>query len=49
MAATLEEYAEMTRDPVYRHDIILVANGHRGRVPQLRKATSTMFDNQYAL
>ena len=25
------EYAEMTRDPVYWDDIILVANGHRGR------------------
>ena len=43
------EYAEMTRDPVYWDDIILVANGHRGRDAQLRRATSTMLDNQYVL
>ena len=48
-AIDVAEYSEMTRDPVYWDDIILVANGHRGRDAQLRRATSTMLDNQYVL
>ena len=31
------EYAEMSRDPAYGDDIILVANNHRGRDTHLRK------------
>ena len=31
------EYAEMTHGTAYRDDNILVANGHRGLVAQLRK------------
>ena len=32
------EYSEMTQDPNHRDAVILVANDHRGRVAQLRKA-----------
>lgn len=31
------EYAEMSRDPNHRDNVILVANDHRGRVAQMRK------------
>lgn len=31
------DYARMSRDPAQRDAMIIVANGHRGRVPNLRK------------
>ena len=34
----VQDFAEVTRDPAHRDDIILVANDHRGRVAHLRKA-----------
>ena len=32
------EYAQMTRDPKHRDNVILVANDHRGKIPHLKKA-----------
>ena len=33
----VQDYAKVTRDPVLRDTVILVANDHRGRITNLRK------------